>query len=639
MKLILFLFFAFTTCCVFAQQNTLSSGGDVSNTSGSIAVSIGQIDYVNTSSANFGICQGVQQPFAFCNLLISLSNSNPTNCGNNNGSASVSVSGGIAPYTIQWSNGDFGSTADSLSPGLYVVQVTDASACYASLSVQINPTNGPQISLVNQTNITCPNGSNGSVSISLSGGVSPYTVLWNTGATTNIISNLTASSYDVTVTDNNGCVAVSSFNVTAPLPITYAASSQAADCNTANGSATIDTISGGTAGYTILWEAAANNQTSLTATGLLGGYYDFTLTDAAGCSQAGSVVVPTLGSSLSVVLDTIISTACSNNDVAVTTAGGSLPYNFSWSNGAITEDLTGVTSGTYFLTVTDANGCTQTQSVLVPENDLDSVNICVVTVDSLLNVNKLIWVKPSGATNISYYKIYRETNAFNVFLLVDTVHFSSPSEFVDVVADPAVRSWRYKISAVSTCGQESDLSIPHKTIHLMTNLGLSNNVNLSWDNYNGFSYPSFVIDRFHNSTGWQTIATLPSNLNSYTDNFAPNGNVIYSVWIDAPFCDPSRVGVNTSRSNIKNQGLMNGIEELGKELVRLYPNPAHETIRILGLTGNINRMEVFDIFGKQVSLYHSHEGILDVSKYENGTYLLHIISTNNEYWKKFVVVR
>ncbi|MFN6039024.1 MAG: SprB repeat-containing protein, partial [Bacteroidota bacterium] len=215
-KLFLHLFLFGLINSVFSQQNTLSSGGNGSNASGSISISVGQIDFLNVSNANGNMQQGVQQPVSTCNVSITSAGiTNPT-CGNDNGSITVSVSGATAPFSIQWSNGDFNNTADSLAPGQYVVQVSDAAGCYQSAVFNLNASNGPVISLVSQINVTCSGGSNGALNANASGGTAPLNFLWSMGSTNNAIQNLSAGVYDLTVTDANGCIANAAYTVSQP---------------------------------------------------------------------------------------------------------------------------------------------------------------------------------------------------------------------------------------------------------------------------------------------------------------------------------------------------------------------------------------------------------------------------------------
>ena len=114
------------------------------------------------------------------------------------------------------------------------------------------------------------------------------------------------------------------------------------------------------------------------------------------------------------------------------------------------------------------------------------------------------------------------------------------------------RSWRYKISAVDSCGNESDMSPLHKTMHLTANLGINKEINLIWDHYEGFTYGTYVIYRQAGSGTLDSINALPSNLSSYTDLTPPGGQLYYQVSAIHPNgCTSLKMGkdYNTSRSN------------------------------------------------------------------------------------------
>ncbi|MCB9185747.1 MAG: SprB repeat-containing protein [Flavobacteriales bacterium] len=129
--------------------------------------------------------------------------------GENNGSLSVNATGGSAPYTYLWSNGATTASVDNVGAGSYSVTVTDANGCTATCSSTVSEPSALSASC-SKVDGDCQNNNQGSASVSVSGGVEPYTVLWSTGATTMNISNLMAGSYSVTVTDANGCEATCS---------------------------------------------------------------------------------------------------------------------------------------------------------------------------------------------------------------------------------------------------------------------------------------------------------------------------------------------------------------------------------------------------------------------------------------------
>ena len=273
--------------------------------------------------------------------------------------------------------------------------------------------------------------------------------------------------------------------------------------------------------------------------------------------------------------------------------------------------------------------------------------LCIVTVDDVTNTNKVIWEKPGSANGIKEYKIYREGSVLNVYNLIKTLPFDSVSEYTDPVANPAVRAWRYKITYKDSCGVETVLSPHHKTIHLAVNVGLNNSRNLAWDAYEGFVFPTFNIWRYHASTGWVKLDSLPSNLYSYTDLNPPGGGTLdYAIEVEktAP-CNSTRTLITTSRSNVKNiSAPLTGIEENEIQQFGIYPNPAKNNfmidvsvktksdliVRLLDVRGRELRNE------KRVLNSGKNQQIISIEDLASGIYLLELELNNQVLRAKLV---
>jgi hypothetical protein len=204
------------------------------------------------------------------------------------------------------------------------------------------------------------------INLTVTGGAGPYTYNWSNTATTQNLTGLQPGTYTVTVTDANMCTGTASFTVGQPTAGTINVTGTAANtgCTTSNGSVNI-TATGGTAPYTYSWN---NTATTQNLTGVQPGTYTVTVTDAFGCTGTGSFTVGSPSGSNLTVTGTATNFSCnttSNGMINITTAGGSGPYTYSWSNNATTQNLTGLQPGTYTVTVTDAFGCTGTSSFTV----------------------------------------------------------------------------------------------------------------------------------------------------------------------------------------------------------------------------------------------------------------------------------
>ncbi len=302
----------------------------------------------------------ISQPAAALTTSVSTGQNVACN-GGGNGSINLTVTGGTTPYTYNWSNGATTQDITGLYAGTYGVSVTDANGCTASATGTVSqPAGALATSISASQNVLCFGGTNGSVTLSATGGTSPYTYAWSNGAITQNLSNLSAGNYSVTVTDANGCLSQSSVVISQPsgaLNATVSASQNVLCHNQATGSIDV-TVTGGTAPFTYVW---SNGATTQDLSNIGAGTYSVTVTDANECLYNLSGVVisqPTAALALSNSITAVNCYAGSTGAINLTVTGGTTPYTYNWSNGATTEDISNVTAGAYSVTVTDANGCT-----------------------------------------------------------------------------------------------------------------------------------------------------------------------------------------------------------------------------------------------------------------------------------------
>ncbi len=282
--------------------------------------------------------------------------------GGSDGAAATSVSGGTAPYSYLWSNGATTSGLSGLSAGTYTFTVTDANGCSQSSSASIGqPASALSGSLTTSGNVSCFGGSDGSIDVTASGGTAPYSYAWNNGATTQDISGLSAGSYSLVITDDNGCTfAMSAITIGQPAAALSATAGSSVDVSCFGGhDGSINlSVSGGTQPYAYSW---SNGATSEDVSGLPAGSYSVVITDANGCTtELNSLVIGQPAAALSAAASSTSNVLCnggSSGSIQLSVSGGTLPYSFVWSNGATSEDISGLSAGTYDVTVTDANGC------------------------------------------------------------------------------------------------------------------------------------------------------------------------------------------------------------------------------------------------------------------------------------------
>ena len=386
----------------------------------------------------------------------------------NNGSIAISVTGGTGAYSYSWTRNSapYAVTEDitNLSPGTYVVTVTDANLC-GPKTATFTITEPPLlvVSLASQSNVLCFGAATGAITASIVGGTPnpislDYTYSW-TGpngytANTQNISNLFAGIYVLTVTDFNGCIKTLTVTITQATEIIIAYTTTPITCYGANNASLSTTLSGGNPPYTFQWN---NLSTSLTQTNLSAGSYVITVTDNVGCIRTETIVIPeapiftvnpivtqvscygahngsinlnliggispvaltwsdgstaglirnnlgpgvytatisdgtpcyitrtftivepqplTLSANLTNAFDC---TNASSGAVDLVVAGGTMPYTYSWTNGALFEDLVNITSGTYAVTVTDANGCIATATYAIVRQDPIAITVSTQT--------------------------------------------------------------------------------------------------------------------------------------------------------------------------------------------------------------------------------------------------------------------
>jgi SprB repeat/Secretion system C-terminal sorting domain len=291
--------------------------------------------------------------------------SGSTGCAQNSGSITLSIQTGTGPYAFNWadlSGSGQPQNRSGLAGGTYAVTVTDSKGCSKSTAVQVTQSGGPSVT-ANATSVACFNNTNGSITLNVSGGAGGYVFDWEDmpgNANPQNRSMLAAGTYIVTVRDAAQCAVVRSVTVVGPSALAVNLSPTHIRCyGTAEGAITVN-VSGGTGSYTYDWTDVPGTSNAQNRSGLRGGSYTVLITDANGCKTEASVTVEE-PMQLS-LRGTPIHPTCTANIGAInlTPSGGTKPYTYLWSNGQVTEDISGLGAGTYVVTVTDNKGCFDT---------------------------------------------------------------------------------------------------------------------------------------------------------------------------------------------------------------------------------------------------------------------------------------
>jgi gliding motility-associated-like protein len=274
--------------------------------------------------------------------------------GNNSGSILINIVNGTSPFTFNWSDGSHNQDLTNIPAGIYSVSVTDSSGCMVTDTFTvIQPDSLEHSSIIN--NVKCNGNSDGSIIMTVMGGMQPYSYQWSNNSVSKDLLSLTAGNYSVVVTDSNGCTFMDSFIITQPSPLSISLYESNVKCFNGNDGSIDINVSGGTSPYSYLW---SNSQTTEDINNLAAGGYGVTVTDSHGCIIRDSAVI-TQPTQL-MIGKTFFNVNCfggSNGSIDLSVRGGISPYSFKWTNGQITEDIQNLTSGVYIVTVTDSNGC------------------------------------------------------------------------------------------------------------------------------------------------------------------------------------------------------------------------------------------------------------------------------------------
>jgi len=304
----------------------------------------------------------------------------------NNGSINTSPSGGTSPYTYLWSNGDTTALLNDLSPGEYCLSLSDANGCqFVDCTTIISFCNSINSEIVS-SNLSCFESNDGTANVASSTATAPVTYLWSTGSTSSEINGLTAGNYSVTITGAEGCSSVESIIISQADALVSMLSEQedVACFGGSTGAATVE-VFGGTPPYDFLWTDALQ-QTTSTAIDLSAGVYTVLIKDGAACEDSLIVLIQE-PDSLSISIDSLVhaNDGDASGAIAISIAGGIVDpsYDIQWflDNELYSEeeDLTNLSSGTYVLLITDVQGCTLQETVII--DDLTAIEVPLIDFD------------------------------------------------------------------------------------------------------------------------------------------------------------------------------------------------------------------------------------------------------------------
>jgi gliding motility-associated-like protein len=299
---------------------------------------------------------------------------NVTINGGSDGAVNVTVTGGTTPYIYSWStidgNGLVPANEDQtgLKAGTYNVFVTDSKGCTTSGNYTVTQPVSISLSGI-VTNLTCNGSKNGAISLTITGGTTPYTYAWSTlngsgmSVNTKDQTGLSAGTYSVIVTDKNGLTTSGIFTLSEPAAIILTVTKTDALCKGSSDGTATAIASGGVGLLTYTWSVAGNTSA---INSLSAGSYTATITDGIGCvkTQNFNITEP----DAIIITPAVTKASCPgerDGSITLQITGGVQPYAALWSDGKSTIDRTSVSDSLYSVAITDINGCSASLDITV----------------------------------------------------------------------------------------------------------------------------------------------------------------------------------------------------------------------------------------------------------------------------------
>ena len=465
--------------------------------------------------------------------LVSASSTDVSCFGGNDGTATAQGSGGTPGYTYAWSNGGSGATISNLIAGTYIVTVTDAGALTATATAIIGQPSQLSLLLINQTDVDCFGNSTGSATVNGSGGTMGYSYAWSNGNSGATNSNLPAGTYTATVSDANLCTSTEVVTITQPAAISLLATSTNVTCNGDNNGTATAFGSGGGGGFSYAWSNGMFGQNILN---LAPGTYTVTATDGNNCTQTESTSITQPNAINLTTTSTDVSCNGDNNGTASAFgSGGGGGFSYAWSNGMFGQNISNLAPGTYTVTATDGNNCTQTESTSITQPN--AINLTTTSTDVSCNGDNNGTATAFGSGGANGFS-YIWSNGLNG----------------QTISNLAVGTYTVTATDANNCTQMESVTISEPPVIIVT---ISQNNILCNGENNGSATASGngnLTYLWSNGTSGPTISNLSSGTYTVTATDANNCGKIETVTIT----EPNVIVVNISQSNILCNGENNG---------------------------------------------------------------------------------
>lgn len=477
-------------------------------------------------------------------ISTSVSSANVTCNGAGNGTATVTATG-VGPFTYNWApSGGTGPTASGLAPGTYTCTI--AGGC-ATVTQTVTITQPAAISLSTAvTHISCASSNDGAIDLTVTGGTGPFSYDWSFGYTTQDISNLYPGTYQVTVTDANGCTATSQMvSVSYSSTLSTSLSIAPFPCNSPTTTATVN-VSGGTPGYTYSWSPSGGN--GATSTPLTPGYYSCTVQDAAGCVSSQSMIITapaTLTASSAITSNYngfhLSCYGAADGEVTVSPSGGTPPYSYQWNNGWISQTITNVSMGAYTCTVTCAGGCVYTTNPVFVQDPPQLTAGSVVTPVSCTDTSSgAIDLTPAGGAG--GYTFNWSNNA-----TTEDLSGLTSGNYSVVLTDANGCITTASVTITQSTAPAVTFNEPMDSVCQLTTAPFTlSGVSPAGGTWSGTGVTDTIFNPGNASVGFNVISY------TYTDNFGCTGSATDSIYVD----------------------ICTGVNENALQTMSVYPNPS-----------------------------------------------------------------
>ena len=586
---------------------------------------------------------------------ITINSSNGTNiCQTEN--TALTINGGDVNYSYQWKRNYAsisGASTDNLSvsqSGIYSIYANDPSGCSAEsepITINVHAIPDATITLIGNAEFC----QGGTVELMVPSGNGNTYQWYNNGNLLSNISNslITSESgiFNVEISSIYGCETISNTETVTvnPLPTVALSETNIELCQGQN-----ETISTNDNTNNIYqWKknnlnisGANQNSIVINENGL---YNVYVLNSQTGCeniSEYASVLVNPLPSpELFASADLIY---CVDDQVELSLIQTYQAY--LWEDLSTSSTLSITDAGTYNVTVTDGNTCQNNTEIVVMENLVATPNICMVTVDTTINKNLIVWEHLDGTIGIESYNIYKLENS--QYQLLGNILHNDTTEFVDMTSLPGIHADKYVIASVDACGNIGAYSPYHQTMNLSIVEGSGDAISLIWTKYideAGINNPS-EYEIYRGTGNLEYFSSITGGLSDYNYNIPTTlVNERFVIMIQRPNgCAPLNNNNRASggpyyqaSSNIEDEGVTNtSIASLAVTKLEIYPNPM-KTTTVIKSDNKIEKIKIYSITGeliRELSHINTYEYKLEKRDLSVGSYIIEI---NNSTHHKLII--